>query len=56
MKEFLKRLFCKHNYKMIKGTIHMIYGGMSKGAEFKCQKCGKEIWSDIFWKKVNRTN
>ena len=33
---------------MIDGTCHMINGGMSKGAFFKCSKCGKEIYSDIF--------
>lgn len=56
MTKFIKKLFCKHEWIMIDGTCHMINGGMSKGAKFKCNKCGKEIWSDIFSNKVNKKN
>lgn len=58
MKELLKQWFkefrCKHKYEMIEGTCHMINAGSSKCADFKCTKCGQQIWSDIFAKKVNR--
>ena len=54
MKNFIKKLFCRHEYQMIDGTCHMKDFGMSKGAKFKCCRCGKEIWSDIFAKEVNR--
>ena len=52
MKQFLKGLFCKHEWKEIEGSRHMIHGGMSQGAKFICNKCGKVIWSDIFTKKI----
>ena len=52
--ETLKRLFCKHKWEEIEGSRHMIYGGMSKGANFKCNKCDKVIWSDIFARRVNK--
>ena len=54
MNKFFKKLFCRHSYEMIDGTCHMINGGMSKGAFFKCSKCGKEIYSDIFARRVNK--
>ena len=54
IKQFLKGLFCKHEWKEIEGSRHMIHGGMSKGANFKCNKCGKVIWSDIFARTVNK--
>lgn len=54
--KLIKQLLCKHEYKMIERICHMINGDMSKGAEFKCTKCNKEIWSDIFSKRVNKKN
>ena len=54
IKQFLKRLFCKHEWEEIDGSRHMIYDGMSKGAKFKCNKCGKVIWSNIFARKVSK--
>ena len=54
IKQFLKRLFCKHEWEEIEGSRHMIHGGMSTGANFKCNKCGKVIWSDIFARTVNK--
>lgn len=54
MKNFIKKLFCKHNYKEIEGTRHMKDGGMDKVAEFKCTKCNKEIFTSIFNRKVNK--
>ena len=54
IKQFLKRLFCKHEWEEIEGSRHMIHAGMSKVADFKCNKCGKVIWSDIFARKVNK--
>lgn len=56
LKQFIKRLLCRHEWERIKNTVHMIHGGMSKGAKFKCEKCGKIIWSDIFSNKVNKKN
>lgn len=53
-KQLITEIRCKHNYKMIEGTCHMVNMGSSKGATFKCSKCGKTIWSDIFKKRVNR--
>ena len=49
---FLNKLFCKHNYKEIEGTRRMMMCGSDKGACFKCTKCGKEIFTSIFNKKV----
>lgn len=54
LKQIIKEFKCKHEYEMIEGTCHMINCGSSKGAYFKCTKCEKTIWSDIFAKKVNR--
>ena len=54
IKQFLKRLFCKHEWEEIEGSRHMIYDGMSKGAKFTCNKCGKVIWSNIFSRKVSK--
>lgn len=54
IKDIIEKLMCKHNYKMIEGTCHMIHGGMSKAATFKCSKCGTKIYSDIFAKGVNK--
>lgn len=54
MKKFFKELFCVHEYEMDKSTCRLIRCGMSKGAEFKCKKCGKTIFSDIFSRRVNR--
>lgn len=53
LKLFFKRLICKHKYEMIEDTCHMKDGGMSKGADFECSKCGKRTWSDIFARRVN---
>lgn len=52
--DFFKKLFCRHAWNEIEGTRHMKDFGMSKGAMFKCKKCGKIIYSDIFAKRVNR--
>lgn len=41
-------LFCKHEWKEIKGTRHLYNGGISKEANYECVKCGKERWFDIF--------
>lgn len=47
------KLFCKHEWNMIKNTVHLYNGGISKEAKFKCEKCGKEKWFDIFNIKPN---
>ena len=36
---FIKRLFCKHDYKYI--SQHKINGGMRKAICYQCSKCGK---------------
>jgi hypothetical protein len=54
LKQWFKELKCKHEYEMIEGTCHLYSGGSRKGASFKCTKCGQQIWSDIFAKKVNK--
>lgn len=54
IKDIIEKLTCKHHYEMIEGTCHMINCGTSKAANFKCSKCGTEIYSDIFAKRVNR--
>ena len=41
MKKIFKQLFCKHEWEMIEDTCHLYDGGCSKGAMFKCPKCGK---------------
>ena len=42
------RLFCKHDWNEIKGTKHLYNAGTSKEAKFKCSKCPRERWFDIF--------
>lgn len=42
------KLFCKHEWEEIKNTIRLYNAGISKEAKFKCCKCGKERWFDIF--------
>ena len=37
---FIKRLFCKHEYKYKQQTL--INTGMQKMIVYKCKKCGKE--------------
>ena len=38
------KLFCKHEWEMIEDTCHLYDAGSSKGAIYKCSKCGKESW------------
>ena len=52
IKQFLKRLFCKHEWEEIEGSRHMIYEGMSKGAKFKCNKCGCNEFSVIMFEPL----
>lgn len=42
------KLFCKHEWSEINGTRQLYEGGISKEAKFKCSKCLKERWFDIF--------
>lgn len=42
------KLFCKHEWEQIKDTVHLYDCGRSKMAKYKCCKCGKEKWLDIF--------
>lgn len=44
----MRNIFCRHEWEEVKNTRHMIQMGMSKGAIFKCLRCGKEKWMDIF--------
>ena len=39
MINFLKKLFCKHDYTW--NYLHMINGGMAKLYRCECKKCGK---------------
>lgn len=39
LKEFIKKLFCTHNYKYL--TEHKINAGMSKVIYYSCEKCEK---------------
>ena len=48
------RLFCRHEWKMDKETCRLYKAGMSKEAKFKCLRCGKEKWFDIFDIKPNK--
>ena len=41
-------LFCKHEWGMVKDTCRLYNNGISKEAKYKCNKCGKEKWFDIF--------
>ena len=40
MKQILKRLFCKHEYKY--KSQMLINSGMRKMVTYECEKCGKE--------------
>lgn len=58
MKEFLRKLFCKHDYKKIAWCEEYDeYRNERYAARlYKCNKCGKEIWVDgrydpYFWKE-----
>lgn len=48
------KLFCRHEWEIIKNTCHLYNGGISKEAKYKCSKCGKEKWLDIFDIKPNK--
>lgn len=48
------KLFCRHEWKINKNTVRLYNGGFSKEAKYKCLKCGKEKWFDIFNKKPNK--
>ena len=52
--EILMKLFCRHEWKINKNTVRLYNGGFSKEAKYKCLKCGKEKWFDIFDKKPNK--
>lgn len=41
-------IICKHEWEIMKDTIHLYKNGISKEAKFKCKKCSKEKWFDIF--------
>ena len=41
MKEFFKKLFCKHDIKF--SYQQMVNGGNAKMIVHKCTKCGKEF-------------
>lgn len=41
-------LFCRHEWEMIEDTCHLYRGGLSKEAVFRCSKCDKVKWFDIF--------
>ncbi|WP_297419259.1 hypothetical protein [Clostridium sp.] len=53
MIKFIKQLFCKHKYEEIKGSRHIVHGGMDKWEKFKCSKCGVRTHTSIFNKEVN---
>lgn len=47
MIKFIKRLFCKHNYKFVRNIYgdEVRYLGW-KRSEWKCSKCGKIIYAN----------
>ena len=47
-------LFCNHEWEMVKDTCHIYNAGLSKESIYKCLKCGKERWYDIFDMKPNK--
>lgn len=42
------KLFCNHEWEEIKDTRRLYNNGYSKEAKFKCCKCNRERWFDIF--------
>lgn len=48
------KLFCKHEWKLIKDTVRLYNGGISKEGMYECCKCGKLRWFDIFNMKPNK--
>ena len=54
IKKLAERIFCKHEYKMVEGSEHMIRAGMSKMAQFECTKCGRKIWDIIPYSILNK--
>lgn len=45
MKEFFKKLFCKHNYEKVSCRIHRDILGHEIYTEklYRCKKCGKQV-------------
>ena len=41
---------CKHEWNIVENTIRLWNNGSSKEAKYKCTKCHKEKWFDIFIK------
>lgn len=48
------KLFCRHEWKMEEDTCRIYNNGSSKEAKYRCLKCGKEKWFDIFWAPKNK--
>lgn len=51
MRQFIKRLLCRHEWKMI-SKPYLWNTGMTKRADFRCVKCNKVVNKDLW--HVNR--
>lgn len=47
------KLFCRHDWELLEGTVRIYASGFSKEAKYKCNKCNKERRFDIFKRPKN---
>ena len=48
MKQFFKRLFCRHNYERIDNFMTKFYFEKNGKLIYKCSKCGKTVSVKVF--------
>lgn len=54
MKEFIKRLFCKHDYIKIDWYQTFDNNVRYSRRQYMCKKCGKKIWVDGRYDKIGK--
>ena len=55
MKQFFKRLFCKHDYIKIDWYQTLDNNGVRYSRrQYRCKKCGKQIWVDGRYDKIGK--
>ena len=54
MKQFFKRLFCKHDYIKIDWYQTFDNNIRYSRRQYMCKKCGKKIWVDGRYDKIGK--
>ena len=55
MKQFFKKLFCKHDYIKIDWYQTQDNNGVRYSRrQYRCKKCGKQIWVDSRYDKIGK--